>query len=66
MKVDLFTTGSYYRKITYDGNNVMVEWEDNYGNGEHYKLIDGKLTSIKPYNPHIIIQRRRKHNTWDK
>jgi hypothetical protein len=44
----------------------MVEWEDNYGNGEHYKLIDNKWTAIKPYNPHIIIQRRRKHNTWDK
>jgi len=66
MNVDLFTTGSYYRKITYNDNNVMVEWEDNYGNGEHYKLIDNKWTPIKPYNPHIIIQRRRKHNSWDK
>jgi hypothetical protein len=44
----------------------MVEWEDNYGNGEHYKLIDNKWITIKPYNPHIIIQRKRKHNTWDK
>ena len=44
----------------------MVEWEDNYGNGEHYKLIDGKWTPIKAYNPHIVIERRRKHNTWDK
>ena len=66
MGIDLFTTGSYYRKITYDSNNVMVEWEDNYGNGEHYKLIDNKWTAIKSYNPHIVIQRRRKYNTWDK
>jgi len=44
----------------------MVEWEDNYGNGEHYKLIYNKWTAIKPYNPHIVIQRRRKHNSWDK
>ena len=65
MKVDLFTTGSYFRKITYV-NNVMVEWEDNYGNGEHYKLIDGQWKALKPYTPLIIIQRKRKHNTWDK
>ena len=65
MNVNLFTTGSYFRKITYD-NNIMVEWEDNYGNGEHYKLIDNKWTPIKAYNPHIVIERRRKHNTWDK
>jgi hypothetical protein len=44
----------------------MVEWEDNWGNGEHYKLIDGKWKAIKPYQPQIIIQRKRKHNTWDK
>ena len=65
MRVDLFTTGSYFRKITYV-DDKMVEWEDNYGNGEHYKLIDNKWTSIKPYTPHIIIQRKRKNNTWDK
>ena len=65
MRVDLFTTGSYFRKITYV-DNKMVEWEDNYGNGEHYKLIDNKWTSIKQYTPHIVIQRKRKHNTWDK
>ena len=65
MNVDLFTIGSYYRKITYVDDR-MVEWEDNWGNGEHYKLIDNKWTPIKPYNPHIIIQRRRKYNTWDK
>ena len=65
MRVDLFTTGSYFRKITYV-DNVMVEWEDNYGNGEHYKLIDNKWISIKPYTPHIVIQRKRKNNTWDK
>ena len=44
----------------------MVEWEDNWGNGEHHKLINGEWTSLKPYDPHIIIQRKRKHNTWDK
>jgi hypothetical protein len=66
MKTNLFTTGSYFRKITYDDNNVMVEWEDNYGKGEHYKLIDNKWTPIKSYKPHIVIPRRRKHNTWDK
>jgi hypothetical protein len=65
MRVDLFTTGSYFRKITYV-DDKMVEWEDNYGNGEHYKLIDNKWTSIKPYTPHIVIQRKRKNNTWDK
>ena len=65
MKVDLFTTGSYFRKITYV-DDKMVEWEDNYGNGEHYKLIDNKWISIKPYNPHIVIQHKRKNNTWDK
>lgn len=65
MRVDLFTTGSYFRKITYV-DDKMVEWEDNYGNGEHYKLIDNKWISIKPYNPHIVIQRKRKNNTWDK
>jgi len=65
MNVDLFTIGSYYRKITYVDDR-MVEWEDNWGNGEHYKLIDNKWTPIKSYNPHIVIQRRRKYNTWDK
>ena len=65
MRVELFTTGSYFRKITFV-DSVMVEWEDNYGNGEHYKLIDNKWTAIKSYDPHIIIQRKRKHNTWDK
>ena len=65
MRVDLFTTGSYFRKITYV-DDKMVEWEDNYGNGEHYKLIDNKWTSIKPYTPHIVIHRKRKNNTWDK
>jgi len=65
MKVDLFTTGNYFRKITYDGD-IMVEWEDNWGNGEHYKLIDNKWTAIKPYTPLVIIPRRRKSNTWDK
>jgi len=44
----------------------MVEWEDNWGNGEHYKLVDGEWKAIKPYKPQIIIQRKRKHNTWDK
>jgi len=66
MRIDKFTEGSYYRKITYDSNNRMVEWKDNYGNGEHYKLIDDRWTAIKPYTPQIIIQRRRKYNTWDK
>lgn len=66
MKVDLFTTENYFRKITYDDNDIMIEWEDNWGNGEHYKLIDGEWKAIKPYNPHIVIQRKRKHNTWDK
>ena len=65
MRIEEYTTGSYFRKITYK-DNIMVEWEDNYGNGEHYKLIDNKWTAIKPYNPHIVIQRKRKHNTWDK
>ena len=65
MTVDLFTSGNYFRKITYK-DNVMIEWEDNWGNGEHYKLIEGKWKTIKPYKPQIIIKRKRKHNTWDK
>ena len=65
MRIEEYKTEKYFRKITYV-DNVMVEWEDNYGNGEHYKLIDNKWTSIKPYTPHIVIQRKRKHNTWDK
>ena len=65
MKIDLYTSGSYFRKITYE-NNIMIEWEDNYGNGEHYKLIEGKWKTIKPYTPQVIIQRKRKNNFWDK
>ena len=65
MRIEEFKTGSYFRKITYDGD-IMIEWEDNWGNGEHYKLIDGEWKAIKPYKPQIIIQRKRKHNTWDK
>jgi hypothetical protein len=65
MRIEEYTSGNYFRKITYV-DNIMVEWEDNYGNGEHYKLIYNKWTAIKPYNPHIVIQRRRKHNSWDK
>jgi len=65
MKIDLYTTGSYFRKITYDGD-IMVEWEDNWGNGEHYKLIDGQWKALKSYKPLVVIQRKRKHNTWDK
>ena len=65
MRIEEFKTGSYFRKITYDGD-IMVEWEDNWGNGEHYKLIDGQWKALKPYKPLVIIQRKRKHNTWDK
>ena len=65
MRIEEIKTGSYFRKITYDGD-IMIEWEDNWGNGEHYKLIDGEWKAIKPYKPQIIIQRKRKHNTWDK
>ena len=65
MRIEEYTAGNYFRKITYDGD-IMVEWEDNWGNGEHYKLIDGQWKAIKPYKPQIIIQRKRKHNTWDK
>lgn len=65
MRIEEYTTGSYFRKITYE-DNTMVEWEDNWGNGEHYKLIDGQWKALKPYTPQVIIQRKRKHNTWDK
>jgi hypothetical protein len=65
MRIEEYTSGNYFRKITYEGN-VMVEWEDNWGNGEHYKLIDGQWKALKPYKPLVIIQRKRKHNTWDK
>jgi len=65
MRIEEYTTGSYFRKITYE-KDIMVEWEDNWGNGEHYKLIDGEWKAIKPYKPQVIIQRKRKHNTWDK
>jgi len=65
MRIEEYTAGNYFRKITYDGD-IMIEWEDNWGNGEHYKLIEGKWITIKPYTPQIIIQRKRKHNTWDK
>lgn len=65
MRIEEYTSGNYFRKITYEGN-VMVEWEDNWGNGEHYKLIDGEWKALKPYKPLVIIQRKRKHNTWDK
>ena len=65
MRIEEYTSGNYFRKITYEGN-VMIEWEDNWGNGEHYKLIDGQWKALKPYKPLVIIQRKRKHNTWDK
>ena len=65
MRIEEYKTGSYFRKITYDGD-IMIEWEDNWGNGEHYKLIDGQWKALKPYKPLVIIQRKRKHNTWDK
>jgi hypothetical protein len=65
MRIEEYKTINYFRKITYEGN-IMVEWEDNYGNGEHYKLIEGKWTTLKPYTPLVIIPRRRKSNTWDK
>jgi hypothetical protein len=65
MRIEEFKAGSYFRKITYDGD-IMIEWEDNWGNGEHYKLIDGEWKALKPYKSQIIIQRKRKHNTWDK
>jgi hypothetical protein len=65
MRIEEFKTGSYFRKITYNGD-IMIEWEDNWGNGEHYKLVDGEWKALKPYKPQIIIQRKRKHNTWDK
>ena len=65
MRIEEYKTINYFRKITYDGD-IMVEWEDNWGNGEHYKLVDGEWKAIKPYKPQIIIQRKRKHNFWDK
>ena len=65
MRTEEYKTINYFRKITYDGD-IMIEWEDNWGNGEHYKLIEGKWTALKPYIPLVIIQRKRKHNSWDK
>jgi hypothetical protein len=57
----------YKREITYDDNNNIIEFKDNWGkNGRHYKKIDGKMVELIKYEPYVVIPRRRKHNTWDK
>jgi len=57
----------YKREITYDDNNNIIEFMDNWGkNSRHYKMIDGKMVELIKYEPYVVIPRRRKHNTWDK